>query len=384
MTILLSALAFFVLLTLLVLVHELGHFAVAKWAKVRVEEFGFGLPPRAKKLFTWDATLFSLNWIPFGGFVRLQGETSLDREERIRPGSFAAASIPARLAILLAGVFMNFLLALVLLTLGFSLWHWIPTYLSMETLREGAEAGEVDIEWGIYVSDVVPGGTAEQGHVATGGLLAKINGIPVTSVNEVLALQEGERSVTYTVLYPDSTRSEQPMEFTQEKSYDIAVREGKTGVALSEFAKSLAGRRHPFPRALSLAWRETGVVTIQTVQGAGMLLSSLFLQGRVPEGITGIVGIAQLTHASVQEGFMTYLRLVALLSLSLAALNILPFPALDGGRMLFVFVEMITGKPVYRRLEVVTNGIGFFVLLLLIVAVTLSDIFRIFSSASPL
>ena len=102
MTILLSALAFFVLLTLLVLVHELGHFAVAKWAKVRVEEFGFGLPPRAKKLFTWDATLFSLNWIPFGGFVRLQGETSLDREERIRPGSFAAASIPARLAILLS------------------------------------------------------------------------------------------------------------------------------------------------------------------------------------------------------------------------------------------------------------------------------------------
>lgn len=384
MTILLSALAFFVLLTLLVLVHELGHFAVAKWAKVRVEEFGFGLPPRARKLFTWDSTLFSLNWIPFGGFVRLQGETSLDTHERSREGSFAAASIPARLLILLAGVFMNFLLAITLLTLGFSLWHWVPTYLSLDALRNGAEVGEVDVEWGIYVSEVVPGGAAERAQVATGGLLSKINGTEVRSVDEVLALQEGQRSVRYTVLYPDPTSDAPEMEFTEEKTYDISVEEGKTGVALSEFAKSLAGRRHPLPRAFSLAWRETGVVMIQTVQGAGMLLSTLFLQGKVPEGITGIVGIAQLTHASVQEGFMTYLRLVALLSLSLAALNILPFPALDGGRMLFVFIEMITGRPVYRRLEVVTNGIGFFVLLLLIVAVTLSDIFRIFTSTSPL
>ncbi len=381
-TLVLSALAFLLLLTLLVLVHELGHFAVAKWAKVRVEEFGFGLPPRAKKLFLWDSTLFSLNWIPFGGFVRLQGETSLDPGERSREGSFAAASIPARLLILLAGVFMNFLLAITLLTLGFSLWHWVPTYLSLDDLRRGRERQEVDVEWGIFVSEVIPGDSASRAGVASGGLLAAINGTAVTTVHEVLALQAGQSSLTYTILYPPPGAGERA-EFLEEKTFRVGVREGKTGVALSEFALHIAGRKHPLPRAFSLAWRETGVVTIQTVRGAGMLLTSLLSEWRVPQGITGIVGIAQLTHASIQEGFMTYLRLVALLSLSLAALNILPFPALDGGRMLFVLIEMLTGRPVYRRLEVVTNGMGFLLILFLIIAVTLNDILRIFSS-SPL
>jgi regulator of sigma E protease len=383
MTLVLSALAFLLLLTLLVLVHELGHFAAARWAKVTVEEFGFGLPPRAKKLFTQKGTLFSLNYIPFGGFVRLQGETSLDAEERTREGSFAAASIPARLIILLAGVFMNFVLAIILLVLGFSLWRWIPTYITLDDLRAGAERQEVDAEWGMYVSEVISGGSAEQSGVASGGLLVSVNNVAVTRVQEVLAFQKDAASVRYTLRYPSAT-SEDRMNFTEEKSYTIPVEEGKTGVALSEFALHLSGKNHSLAKATALAFRETRVVMVQTVRGAGMLLFSLLSHGKVPEGITGIVGIAQLTHASVQEGFMTYLRLVALLSLSLAALNVLPFPALDGGRMLFVLMEMVTGKPVYRRLEVVTNGIGFFFILLLIVAVTLSDILRIFSSMPSL
>jgi len=380
MTIALSALAFFVLLTLLVLIHELGHFMVAKWSKVTVEEFGFGLPPKAKNLFTWKGTLFSLNWIPFGGFVRLQGETSMEPEDRTRKGSFAAASIPARLLILLAGVFMNFLLAIVLIMLGFSLWKWVPTYLSMDDLRAGVERQEVDAEWGLFVSEVMLGEGAARAGVASGGLLAAINGTTVTRVDEVLALQEGKSSVLYTLRYPLSAGA---ATFTEEKKVTVPVHEGKTGVALSEFALSIEGRAHSFPRAFALSFRETGVVTMQTIRGAGMLLSSLFSTGKVPEGITGIVGIAQLTHASLQQGFMVYLRLMALLSLSLAALNVLPFPALDGGRMLFVLIEMCTGRPVYRRLEIVTNGVGFLLILLLIVAVTVSDIFRIFSP-SPL
>jgi regulator of sigma E protease len=383
MTLVLSALAFLLLLTLLVLVHELGHFAAARWAKVTVEEFGLGLTPRAKKLFTQKGTLFSLNYIPFGGFVRLQGETSLDAEERTREGSFAAASIPARLIILLAGVFMNFVLAIILLVLGFSLWRWIPTYITLDDLRAGAERQEVDAEWGMYVSEVISGGSAEQSGVASGGLLVSVNNVAVTRVQEVLAFQKDAASVRYTLRYPSAT-SEDRMNFTEEKSYTIPVEEGKTGVALSEFALHLSGKNHSLAKATALAFRETRVVMVQTVRGAGMLLFSLLSHGKVPEGITGIVGIAQLTHASVQEGFMTYLRLVALLSLSLAALNVLPFPALDGGRMLFVLMEMVTGKPVYRRLEVVTNGIGFFFILLLIVAVTLSDILRIFSSMPSL
>ena len=127
MSFILSTIAFLVLLTLLVLIHELGHFVVALWSKVTVDEFGFGLPPMAKKLFKWKNTLFSLNWIPFGGFVRMKGENSMDPNVRNEQGSFAAASIPKRLAILVAGVFMNFVLAISLYTAGFWLWNWSPT-----------------------------------------------------------------------------------------------------------------------------------------------------------------------------------------------------------------------------------------------------------------
>ena len=370
----LSALAFLVLLTLLVLIHEFGHFAVARWAGVHVEEFGFGLPPRARKLFAWQGTLFSLNWIPFGGFVRLRGETSTEREERERPGGFAAASIPARLSILVAGVFMNFFLALVLLTLGFSLWRWVPTYLTIDALQAGAARNEVSVTWGLFISDVLPDGSAKGAGVAAGAVLTAVDGTPVATAEDVLWAQAGKQSVQYTLRTGSA--------FTEEKTLRVGVHDGKTGVALSPFALQITGNSHSLGMAVALALRETRTITVQTVRGAGVLLSSLLSTGRVPKGITGIVGIAQLTHDSVQEGFLTYLRLVALLSLSLAALNVLPFPALDGGRMLFVFAEMVLRRPVNRRLEVITNTVGFFIILVLIAAVTLNDIIRVFSSSS--
>lgn len=371
MTFVLSALAFLVLLTLLVIVHELGHFMIAKWVGVTVEEFGFGLPPRAKKLFEWGGTLFSLNWIPFGGFVRLQGEMSMDLAEREQPGSFAEASIPARLTILLAGVTMNFLLAMVLLTVGFAFWRWVPTYLTIEDLKASEERREVSIEWGLFVSEVIPGGRAERAGVASGSLLAAVNGHSVATAEDVLALQSGRSSIEYTLRTGE--------EFTEEKSVKVSVEGGRTGVVLSEFAVRIEGKERTFGEALTLAWRETATIMTQTVRGAGLLFTTLIREGRIPKGITGIIGIAELTHSSVQEGLMTYLRLVALLSLSLAALNVLPFPALDGGRILFVFVEILTRRPLNRRLEVATNALGFFLLILLIAAVTLNDIIRLFS-----
>lgn len=119
-------------------------------------------------------------------------------------------------------------------------------------------------------------------------------------------------------------------------------------------------------------------MTVQTVKGMRNLFQSLATRGHVPEGITGIVGIAVLTHSSVQEGFMTYLRLVALLSLSLAILNVLPLPALDGGRLLFVLAEMILRRPLNQRFEIVTNAIGFFLLIVLILIITFNDVIHLF------
>ncbi len=370
MTVLLSALAFLLLLTALILIHEFGHFIVARRMGVMVEEFGFGLPPHLKTLFAWRGTRFSLNWIPFGGFVRLCGENAITEAERRAPGSFTDASIPARIAILTAGVFMNFLLAMLLLTFGFSVGRWVPTYLSLQEMEAAAQRGEIQMELSVLIAEVVSGEGAAQVGVPAESILTAVDGTPVTRVEEVLPQQAGKRSVRYTVLAGD--------DFSEERTFTVPLADGKAGVVLTPFPRRISSPSRAALPALLLALHEARVMTVQTVIGIAKLFSSLARTGVVPEGITGIVGIAQLTYASVQEGVMTYLRLVALLSLSLAVLNILPFPALDGGRLLFVFAELVGRRPVNRRFELLVNAVGFTVLLFLILLITFHDIVRLF------
>lgn len=370
MTLLLSALAFFLLITGLILIHEFGHFFVARKAGVVVEEFGFGLPPRAKALFTWSGTVFSLNWIPFGGFVRLKGENAADERERTAKGSFSRASIFARCMILIAGVAMNFFLAILIFFIGFSVARWVPTYLSLEEMEQAAASGEIHLRLGVLVEDVIGEGAAAAAGIPAGSVLLSVDGTEVSRPSEVVALQEGKAEVTYTV-----RGAGEEGEPTQVR---VAVEEGKTGVYLRTVPVELSAPLRSPIEAMLLSLREARVVMSQTVIGIAKLFSSLAQHGTVPEGVTGIVGIAQLTYTSVQEGFMVYVRLVALLSLSLAVLNILPFPALDGGRLVFVLAELFI-RPGTRRIELITNTVGFGILLLVIVLVTLYDVIRLFS-----
>lgn len=366
--VLLSALAFFLLITGLVIIHELGHYLAARKAGVEVEEFGFGLPPRAKGLFTWKGTLFSLNWIPFGGFVRLKGENVLD-DAKPKPGDFGYASIPARMAILLAGVAMNFALAFVIFVFGFSYGQWIPTYLSLDDMQTAADRGEISLDLAVLIDGIIADGGAESVGVDPRSLLIAVDGQEVTLPEDVVSLQSDRQQVTYTVAPVDMPE--------QTTDIVVPVNDGKTGVNLVAFPLSVSSpNRNPIDASM-LALRETKLVTSQTVLGIVQLLSSLAQSGSVPDEVTGIVGIAQLTYTSVQEGFMVYLRLVALLSLSLAVLNVLPFPALDGGRLLFVLAEGIFRKH-NRKFEGWVNMVGFLLLLLLIFFVTFYDVIRLF------
>ena len=367
MTVVISALAFLLLLSFLVLIHECGHFFAARKAGVRVEEFGFGLPPRATTLFHQGGTRFSFNWIPFGGFVRLQGENAASERERRTPGSFAAASIPARVVILTAGVFMNFVFAILIFTIGFSAWGWIPTYLSLEQMKMASDKGEITLTPGVNITRLQPGGTAAAARLPSPSVLTHVDGLPVFVPMDVVTAQEGKARVQYTLKLEDGT----------EKVMTIPVREDKTGVEI-EFASSVTSPSRSVWQAFMLSLRETKVTTQQTVLGIAKLFQSLAWHGSVPQGITGIVGIAQLTHYSVQEGLLAYVRLMAVLSLSLAILNILPFPSLDGGRLAFVLIEAIAQRPAPRRLELVTNTVGFLVLILLIVIITFNDIWNLF------
>lgn len=370
MTYLISALAFILLLTLLIIIHELGHFTLAKLFKVEVEEFGFGLPPRALTLFKKSGTIFSLNWVPFGGYVRLKGENEINMEKRFDQGSFASASILARILILSGGVLMNFTLAFVLLTIGFSVGRWVPNfYSSIEELRAAADRGEVMLETGVYITEVLPGSPAAKAGIVKDSAIQSVDGVKVSTPEDVVAFQKGKRTVTYELMEgKDKTM----------RTVEVSLTDGKSGVAISPFAAKLSAPKRSVAKAVQLAGKETVFMTEQTVKGIAALVTSLATRGHVPEGITGIVGIAVLTYSSVQEGFMTYLRLVALLSLSLAILNILPLPALDGGRLLFVLVEMVIRRPLNQRFELMTNAIGFFLLIGLIIIITFNDVLQLF------
>ncbi|MDP6561949.1 MAG: M50 family metallopeptidase [Candidatus Peribacteraceae bacterium] len=373
MSVLVSALAFFVLLSVLILIHEWGHFSAARFFKVVIEEFGFGLPPKAKTLFKRDGTEFTFNWIPFGGFVRLKGESAMTEKERRAKGSFGAAPVHARIIILLAGVIMNLLLAFVIFTIGFSSGNWVPTYTTLEQMEEAGRSGEIHLVMSVMIDEVISGGNAAKIGVPQKSVLRSIDGEDITSVSSVSQLLEGKSRVTYGISsFTDGKVGE---EITK---YSVALQDGKSGIVIIPYPLELSAPDRNIATAIGLSFRESKVMMVQTVIGIGKLVSSLARTGTIPEGIAGIVGIAQLTHGAVQEGFMHYLRLVALLSLSLAALNVLPFPALDGGRLIFVLAEWIGRKPINRTFEVATNAVGFVLLLLLILLITFNDIVRLF------
>lgn len=364
---LLSALAFFFLITGLILIHELGHFLVARKSGVTVEEFGFGLPPRAKTFFTWKGTAFTLNWIPFGGFVRLKGEG----DEAKGKGTFASAPLLSRCLILVAGVGMNFVLAFGIFVFGFSAGRWIPTYPTEAAMKAAIDRGEITMsaDHVVLIAQVLPGGGAAKAGIPAGSVLLSVDGKDVTRGEDVAANQKGKTTVRY--VYRTGKESGESHEA------DVTLERGLAGVELNSLPRAVsAPLRNPLAAA-AIAARETWVVTGQTVYGIVMLFGSLAQTGRVPEGVTGIVGIAQLTNTAVHAGFMVYLRLVALLSLSLAVLNILPFPALDGGRLMFVLAEVIF-RIKDRRIEMVSNTVGFVLLLLVILLVTFYDVLRLF------
>lgn len=368
MTLFLSVLAFILLLTLLIIIHELGHFTLAKLFKVDVEEFGFGLPPKAVTLFTHGMTKFTLNWIPFGGFVRLKGENSIETEQRYEKGSFASASAFARILILCGGVAMNFLLAFALLVFGFSVGKWVPHhYVTQQQLEQAQVLGELTFEDGTFVQDVLKESSAEKAGITKGSAIVAVDGTAIASPDDLVRLQKDKLSVTYTV--EEGSKK-------LRRDVTIVLTDGKAGVALT--SKRISANRRSVLRAIQLSGTEAIFMTEQTVQGIIHLFKSLIVDHRVPDGITGIVGIAVLTYVSVQDGLGTYLQLVALLSLSLAILNILPLPALDGGRLLFVLIELVIRRPLNQQFELMVNAIGFFVLIALIVIITLNDVIHLF------
>lgn len=357
MSILIAIISFVLVVGMLVLVHELGHFFAARRAGVAVEEFGFGFPPRlwAKKT---KKMLISINWIPLGGFVKIKGVAGDDHAVQTHHGakdSFSSQSFTKRFLILFAGILMNILLSWVLLTgvyaLGFS------ESINGEAIQTSLAKGTVSINL------VLEGSPAEQAGVQAGDQIISIDGQDVGSIqNAQSAISDSSTSTQLTLLRQNET-----------VVLDVPVTTiGEvTGIGIGLAVK------YPAWVSIWLGLRESVKLIGLIFVGLAELIKGIFADGQVSEGVVGPVGIAVISGQAVQLGLVYVLYFAALLSANLAIFNLLPLPALDGGRLLFLLIERIQGKPVNQKTEAIVHGIGFISLLLLAALITLRDVIHL-------
>ncbi|HYE22399.1 MAG TPA: RIP metalloprotease RseP [Verrucomicrobiae bacterium] len=351
---------FIVILGLLVFVHELGHFVMAKRSGMAVEEFGFGFPPRLFGIKKGE-TIYSINWIPLGGFVKIVGE---DGGDAANPKSFGSKSFGARLAVLAAGVTMNVIFAWVLISIGLA--AGLPTALDEgETLPGTAKIRDVSVA----VIEVAPESPASAADFKVGDRIIKINGQEVTSIDTVqnLTQENIDKPTTYTF-----ERGSTVLEKQVVPRGNPPADQGPLGIGLS----SVGLVSYPWYVAPWKGLQATIGLIWATLSAFWTILSNLV--GGAPAGVdlTGPVGIAKLTGDVAALGFVYLLQFTAILSVNLAIINAVPFPALDGGRILFLIIEKIRRKKMSVNVEQWANTVGFTLLLLLMFFVTVKDVGR--------
>ena len=357
----LTAIIFIIVIGVLVLVHEFGHFVFAKRAGMKVEEFGFGFPPRlyGKKI---GETIYSINWIPFGGFVKILGE---DGDTRA-PRSFAQASFWNRLLVLVAGVIMNFLLAAVLLM-----------FVNFFGLRIGLIDSQANSakDLKVQIVSVTAGSPAEKaGLQPLDTIEGYKQGDTVVSVKTATDVQNAVASHLGQPLTLEIQSGSGVVEKTLTPRVNPPEGQGAIGISLA-----LTGTiSYPWYQAMWHGISDAAFLTIATVQGYYDLLKTLFIHGRLSADVSGPIGIASLTGQAARVGFNYLLQFVAMISINLAVLNIIPFPALDGGRVLMLIIEKIKGSPVHKNIEGWINTIGFYLLVSLMIYVTYKDIAKFF------
>ena len=367
---LITILVFLVILSVLVLVHELGHFITAKLFKIKVEEFGFGLPPRVFGI-KYGETLYSLNFLPIGGFVKLYGEDeagagklSLPVDSRQKSvaskknisRAFYARPIWQRATVIVAGVFMNFVLAVSIISFLFS-FVGVPT--------PGNK---------VVINEIIKGSPAEIAGLKAGDTVEAINGVGITSSEQLVSITKKHLGEKLTLRLKTEDSKSKTVEVTPRKDYPKD--QGPMGVAISQ---NIIVKKYPIYEAPFVGTKEALNQSWLIISGLGSLVTQLATKGSLPSDVAGPVGIAQLTATVVNIGPYAVLSFVSLLSLNLAIINILPIPALDGGRLFFIIIEAVTRKKVSPHIENYAHTIGMAVLLGLIALITLHDLIRVVS-----
>jgi regulator of sigma E protease len=352
-TIALTTISFIGILVLLIFAHEFGHFITAKLAHVKVEEFGIGFPPRIVS-FKRGETTYSLNAIPLGGFTKMLGE-----EDPTLPGSLASKSIPIRFLVLSAGSLMNILLPILLFSISFMIPH--------DMVSEKVQVKEIASGSPAQIAGVEPGDTI----LAINGRTIKNRGdvgyiIQLNLGSEVnMSLQRGKLG---------------QREVSMKPRWNPPEGQGATGITIIGVDSTIVRESYPIWEAVPSSIIHCGEILVLFKNE----VVGWFVRGTPPQ-LTGPIGIAELTGEMAKAGISPLLEFAALISINLAIINLLPFPGLDGGRLIFIALEWIRrGKRISPKKEGLVHLIGFIVLILLIMVISYYDIANIIHGESAL
>lgn len=364
-----TIIAFVLVLSILVLIHELGHFLVAKKLGIKVEEFGVGFPPRVfgKKI---GETIYSVNLLPVGGFVKLYGEDSAGGGKMgskevsgISGGdvkrAFYARPLWQRISVVTAGVVMNFILAVALISFLFS--------------TQGVPLPSDNI----IVNEISANSPAAVAGIQPDDRILTINGKRIEDTQEFISLTQELKGqeVTLEVLRDGD-------EFTTKLTPRVNPPEGEGAMGVS--ISNVEIKKYAWYEAPVFGTIEAAKFSWLILSGLGQMIADLVTGNAKPESVAGPVGVAQLTGEAVRAGWFAVLWFVALLSLNLAVLNIMPIPALDGGRFFFMLIELFTGKRVSPKYESYAHAVGLIALLSLMALITVLDVSRLLQGKSIL
>ncbi|MDO8558528.1 MAG: site-2 protease family protein [bacterium] len=350
---------FIALIAVLIMVHEAGHFFTAKKAGIKVEEFGFGFPPRIFGIQRGE-TLYSLNLIPLGGFVKIFGEEGEYTEDS---RSFSNRTAGVRSLIISAGVLMNMALAMVLFSAG----HMI----GLPTILEDGASEKNFTRVQIQVIEIASESPAMTSGLAIGDVIVSIDGKRFDAIDGLRGYVDARRGkeISIEVLHDGVSKilAASPRENPPEG-------EGPLGFAMVKTAIE----KLSWHQAIGRGIKDSFVLAWLFLKALGDLFLGLFTTGKISGDVTGPVGIAVLTGRVVKLGIAHLLQFAGVISVNLALINIFPIPALDGGRLLFILLEKLKGRPIPRLVEQKIHQVSFVVLLTLMLLVTVRDVVRLF------
>lgn len=374
-----SILIFIAVIVVLIVVHEIGHFIAAKISGMRVDEFGIGYPPRALTIAKVGGTEYTLNWLPFGGFVKIFGEDG-EKDGESDPRAFGRRPRVLQAIVLVAGIAMNMLLAYVLITAA--LVMGTPRALSdaetlvardMQLMVANVLPSSPAATAGLLPGDAVIRAQDKKGEWSAVDPLDEALGTSVPLPKSFSAFIAAGRGSEVTLTVVRNTKEKQIVATpiagiapSDPSRFALGVEVATVGIVPLSFFSSIT-------EGAILTWEATKMTAVGLVN----FFYGVFTMTADLSQVAGPVGIAGVVGSASDQGFGNLLSIMAIISINLAIINLIPIPALDGGRLLFVIIESVIRRPINPRFAYSLNAIGFVFLILLMVVVTAHDIFNI-------